>query len=115
MTPDMSAETWLGAARWASGSHTWSGITPAFPAEPAAARGRDERRLGARPGPRAPRVAGRIAERGQGHAPDGREEGPAERIEPELEAAERYEPVHGDGEGAPRDAAEPQDERDEPD
>src|SRR5207302_10591101 len=64
---------------------------------------------------RAPGVAGRIDRRGQGHAPDEREEEPAERIEPELGAAERHEPVHGDGEGAPRDAAEPQDECDEPD
>ena len=38
MTPDISAETWLGAAGWASGSHTWSGITPALPAKPAARR-----------------------------------------------------------------------------
>src|SRR5947208_689334 len=72
MTPDMRAETWLGAAGCASGSHTWRGITPAFPAKPAV------------------------------------------RIEAEPEAAERNEPVHGDGEGAPRDSAEPQDERDEP-
>src|SRR5438034_9043535 len=34
----MRAETWLGAAGCASGSHTWSGITPAFPAKPVAKR-----------------------------------------------------------------------------
>ena len=38
MTPDMSAETWLGAAGWASGSQTCSGMTPAFPANPSPRR-----------------------------------------------------------------------------
>src|SRR5512140_2368391 len=30
ITPDMSADTWLGAAGCARGSQTWSGTTPAF-------------------------------------------------------------------------------------
>jgi len=32
ITPLISAETWLGAAGWASGSQTWSGTSPAFEA-----------------------------------------------------------------------------------
>ena len=35
MTPDISAETWLGAAGCARGSQTWSGTTPALVAKPA--------------------------------------------------------------------------------
>ena len=34
MTPLISAETWLGAAGWASGSQTWSGTSPAFDPAP---------------------------------------------------------------------------------
>ena len=38
MTPDISAETWLGAAGCARGSHTCSGITPALDAKPRPSR-----------------------------------------------------------------------------
>ena len=34
MTPDISAETWLGAAGCARGSQTWRGTTPALVASP---------------------------------------------------------------------------------
>ena len=34
MTPDMSAETWLGAAGWARGSQTCNGIMPALAPKP---------------------------------------------------------------------------------
>jgi len=34
MTPDRKAETWLGAAGWASGSQTWAGTKPAFVPKP---------------------------------------------------------------------------------
>src|SRR5213594_3118912 len=34
----MSAETWLGAAGWASGSQTWSGTRPALDPKPTSAR-----------------------------------------------------------------------------
>jgi hypothetical protein len=37
MTPDISAETWLGAAGWARGSHTWSGMIPALEPKPRSA------------------------------------------------------------------------------
>src|SRR5674476_853063 len=37
MTPDISAETWLGAAGCARGSQTCSGTTPAFAPRPASA------------------------------------------------------------------------------
>ncbi len=30
MTPDISADTWLGARGCASGSHAWNGARPAF-------------------------------------------------------------------------------------
>src|SRR6266571_3407353 len=33
-TPDISAEILVGAAGWASGNHTWSGMTPAFTPNP---------------------------------------------------------------------------------
>ena len=36
ITPDMSAETWLGAAGCASGSQTCSGTPPAFAPKPSA-------------------------------------------------------------------------------
>jgi hypothetical protein len=38
ITPLMSAETFEGATGCASGSQTWSGITPAFAAKPKKAR-----------------------------------------------------------------------------
>lgn len=38
MTPDMSAEMWLGAAGWASGSHEWKGTKPALKPNPAMRR-----------------------------------------------------------------------------
>ena len=38
MTPLISAETWLGAAGCASGSHTCSGTRPAFEPAPISAR-----------------------------------------------------------------------------
>ena len=38
MTPDMMAETWLGAIAWALGSQMWSGMTPALSPKPAKAR-----------------------------------------------------------------------------
>ena len=38
MTPLISAETWLGAAGWASGSQTCSGTRPAFEPAPISAR-----------------------------------------------------------------------------
>ena len=34
ITPDMSAEMWLGATGWARGSQTWKGITPALVPQP---------------------------------------------------------------------------------
>ena len=37
ITPLISAETWLGAAGWASGSQTCSGISPAFEPAPISA------------------------------------------------------------------------------
>jgi hypothetical protein len=37
ITPDMTAETWLGAAGWASGSHTCSGMNPALVPNPTTA------------------------------------------------------------------------------
>ena len=37
ITPDISAETWLGAAGWASGSQTWNGMTPALVPKPTSA------------------------------------------------------------------------------
>ena len=37
MTPLMSAETWLGAAGWASGSQTCSGTRPALEPAPISA------------------------------------------------------------------------------
>src|SRR5512143_1554760 len=37
MTPDISAETWLGAAGWARGSHTWSGMIRALEPKPRSA------------------------------------------------------------------------------
>src|SRR5216683_2954319 len=37
-TPDMSAETCVGALAWAGGSQTWSGMTPAFVPNPSTAR-----------------------------------------------------------------------------
>src|SRR5262249_50362606 len=37
MTPDLSADTWLGAAGWASGNHTCSGTSPALDPKPTAA------------------------------------------------------------------------------
>src|ERR1039458_1243305 len=38
MTPDISAETWLGAAGCARGSQTWRGTTPALVAKPPSAK-----------------------------------------------------------------------------
>ena len=38
ITPDMRADTWLGATGWASGSHTCIGTMPAFEPKPTAAR-----------------------------------------------------------------------------
>jgi hypothetical protein len=40
MTPDISAETWLGAAGCARGSQTWRGTTPAIEATRRHAKGR---------------------------------------------------------------------------
>ncbi len=37
-TPDMRADTWLGAAAWAGGSQKWSGMRPAFMPKPRRAR-----------------------------------------------------------------------------
>ena len=34
MTPDITAETWLGALAWAEGSQTWNGMMPAFAPKP---------------------------------------------------------------------------------
>ena len=61
MTPDISAETWLGAAGCAAGSQTWSGITPALLAKPSARSDEDQRSARARPGPAA--AAGQSAKR----------------------------------------------------
>ena len=41
ITPDMSAETWLGAAGCARGSQTWSGMMPAFEPNPIRASSED--------------------------------------------------------------------------
>ncbi len=60
MTPDMSADTWLGAAGCARGSQTWSGITPALPAKPSARRTKAASRVaGARAGAAARQSANR--------------------------------------------------------
>ena len=40
ITPLISAETWLGAAGWASGSQTCSGTMPAFDPAPSRIRSR---------------------------------------------------------------------------
>jgi hypothetical protein len=53
ITPDMSAETWLGAAGWASGSQTCSGITPALAPKP---RARSPKARPAAPGVSGPAV-----------------------------------------------------------
>ncbi len=37
ITPDMRADTWLGATGWARGSQTCSGITPALVPKPSSA------------------------------------------------------------------------------
>ena len=34
MTPDITAETWLGALAWADGSQMWSGMMPALAPNP---------------------------------------------------------------------------------
>ena len=55
MTPLISAETWLGAAGWASGSQTCSGTSPAFDPAPSSTSARTS---ADRPGVRsAPRIA----------------------------------------------------------
>ena len=36
-TPDITAETWLGAAAWAPGSQKWSGTRPALRPNPTSA------------------------------------------------------------------------------
>jgi len=38
MTPLISADTWLGAAGWASGSQTCNGTMPAFEPAPSSAK-----------------------------------------------------------------------------
>ena len=38
MTPDMMAETWLGAIAWELGSQTCSGMMPALRPKPTSAR-----------------------------------------------------------------------------
>ena len=53
-TPDMSAETWLGAAAWAGGSQKWNGTSPAFTPNPASAR---QSTAPTAPAPRAGRAA----------------------------------------------------------
>ena len=55
MTPLISAETWLGAAGWASGSQTCSGTIPAFDPAPIRAR------MKARPATPAVGLAARMA------------------------------------------------------
>jgi hypothetical protein len=47
ITPDMSAETWLGAAGCATGSQTCSGMMPALLANPSARRTKTAFRAGA--------------------------------------------------------------------
>ena len=48
-TPDMSAETWLGAAAWAPGSQKWSGTSPALSPKPSRARAKIQPAIAAPP------------------------------------------------------------------
>ena len=68
-TPDMSAETWLGAAAWAPGSQKWSGTRPAFRPKPKSASPKTHPASGAppsRPGHGGELVgAGQAAEQGE--------------------------------------------------
>ena len=45
-TPDMKAEMLVGAAGWASGSHTWRGMMPAFTPNPRKNRTNSPSRIG---------------------------------------------------------------------
>ena len=45
IAPDMSADTWLGAAGCARGSQTWSGMSPAFEPKPMSAKAKTASRV----------------------------------------------------------------------
>ena len=60
ITPDMSAETWMGATGWARGSQTWSGIRPALVPNPTSEQDEDAGRA-----PSAAALRRRPAERGE--------------------------------------------------
>src|SRR3990172_3588261 len=104
MTPDMSAETWLGAAGGARGSQTWSGTTPALVAKPPSARKNRVVRVvsSRRPAPRPPpprlsRVGGVGPE--VGRTVEGRRDGDEGDHEQEV----GRQPVHGEREPRERE------------